>query len=67
MTVQAYLAPIQALTRFGRYGYCIGPSVVQTLAEDQCSVPATPQHFLNFLPLPHGHGSFRPTFVCSRL
>ena len=20
-----------------------------------------PQHFLNFLPLPHGHGSFRPT------
>jgi hypothetical protein len=22
----------------------------------------TPQHFLYFLPLPHGHGSFRPTF-----
>src|SRR5438477_7319074 len=21
-----------------------------------------PQHFLNFLPLPHGHGSLRPTF-----
>src|SRR5579863_1020125 len=21
------------------------------------------QHFLNFFPLPHGHGSFRPTFV----
>jgi hypothetical protein len=21
-----------------------------------------PQHFLNFFPLPHGHGSFRPTF-----
>jgi hypothetical protein len=21
------------------------------------------QHFLNFLPLPHGHGSFRPTFL----
>src|SRR5664279_1731500 len=20
-----------------------------------------PQHFLNFFPLPHGHGSFRPT------
>jgi hypothetical protein len=20
------------------------------------------QHFLNFFPLPHGHGSFRPTF-----
>jgi hypothetical protein len=20
------------------------------------------QHFLNFLPLPHGHASFRPTF-----
>jgi len=25
-----------------------------------------PQHFLNFLPLPHGHGSFRPTFGISR-
>src|SRR5690606_28456737 len=22
-----------------------------------------PQHFLYFLPLPHGHGSFRPTFL----
>ena len=22
------------------------------------------QHFLYFLPLPHGHGSFRPTFRC---
>ncbi len=21
-----------------------------------------PQHFLYFLPLPHGHGSFLPTF-----
>jgi hypothetical protein len=21
------------------------------------------QHFLNFLPLPHGHGPFRPTFA----
>jgi hypothetical protein len=21
------------------------------------------QHFLNFLPLPHGQGSFRPTFT----
>jgi hypothetical protein len=21
------------------------------------------QHFLNFLPLPHGHGSFRPIFL----
>ena len=21
-----------------------------------------PQHFLYFFPLPHGHGSFRPTF-----
>src|SRR5215218_2239069 len=23
---------------------------------------AAPWHFLYFLPLPHGHGSFRPTF-----
>jgi hypothetical protein len=22
-----------------------------------------PQHFLYFLPLPQGHGSFRPTFL----
>ena len=22
-----------------------------------------PQHFLNFLPLPHGHGTLRTTFV----
>jgi len=29
-----------------------------TSAEDQ----PPPQHLLNFLPLPHGHGSFRPTF-----
>ena len=26
-----------------------------------------PWHFLYFLPLPHGHGSFRPTFGSSRL
>ncbi|AFU58893.1 hypothetical protein Ngar_c19610 [Candidatus Nitrososphaera gargensis Ga9.2] len=25
------------------------------------------QHFLNFLPLPHGHGSFLPTFVFPEL
>jgi hypothetical protein len=24
------------------------------------SAPALPQHFLYFLPLPHGNGSFRP-------
>src|SRR4051812_19481729 len=27
---------------------------------------AAPWHFLYFLPLPHGHGSFRPTFGSSR-
>ena len=26
-----------------------------------------PQQFLNFFPLPHGHGSFRPTFGISIL
>jgi hypothetical protein len=25
--------------------------------------PSLPQHFLNFLPQPQGHGSFRPTLV----
>ena len=25
------------------------------------------QHFLYFLPLPHGQGSFRPTFASSRI
>ena len=25
-----------------------------------------PQHFLNFLPDPQGHGAFRPTFGVSR-
>jgi hypothetical protein len=27
----------------------------------RASVLALRQHFLNFLPLPHGHGSLRPT------
>jgi hypothetical protein len=31
----------------------------------QCTV-AAPQHFLYFLPDPHGHGSFRPTFALER-
>ena len=26
-----------------------------------------PQHFLNFFPLPHGHGSFRPTLFLPTL
>jgi len=30
----------------------------------QCRSPAAPQHFLNFLPLPQGQGSFRPTLGC---
>src|SRR6187549_3530389 len=28
--------------------------------------PQAPWHFLNFLPLPHQHGSLRPTFGSSR-
>ena len=27
---------------------------------------APPQHFLNFLPLPHGQGSFRPASIVAR-
>jgi len=26
-----------------------------------------PQHFLNFFPLPHGQGAFRPTFASAGL
>ncbi len=29
-------------------------------------LPAPPWHFLNFLPLPHGHGALRPTLPASR-
>ncbi|GAB6042317.1 hypothetical protein JCM17961_29930 [Endothiovibrio diazotrophicus] len=29
-------------------------------------VPHAPQHFLYFFPLPHGHGSLRPTFGALR-
>ncbi len=28
------------------------------------SLQLLPQHFLNFLPLPHGQGSLRPIFGC---
>lgn len=35
-------------------------------ASNQCKVAGAPQHFLNFLPLPHGHGSFRPTLGFDR-
>jgi hypothetical protein len=31
------------------------------------STIAPPQHFLYFLPEPHGHGSFHPTLEGSRL
>src|ERR1700690_3262243 len=30
----------------------------------QCGYPATPWHFLYFLPLPQGQGSLRPTLGC---
>jgi hypothetical protein len=29
----------------------------------QCKSAGAPQHFLNFLPLPQGTGSLRPTFA----
>ena len=32
-------------------------------AENRVYAPARPWHFLYFLPLPHGQGSFRPTFA----
>jgi hypothetical protein len=39
-----------------------------TVLAFQCAVPGSeaPQHFLYFLPLPHGHGSLRPTFGSGR-
>jgi len=36
------------------------------ITKPQCSNVDAPQHFLNFFPLPHGHGSLRPTLGCSR-
>src|SRR5688500_8463931 len=42
-------------------------------APARCATPRTrhaacaPQHFLYFLPLPQGQGSFRPTFGASRV
>ena len=41
------------------------PSVRDTRSKpvDQCSSDGAPQHFLNFLPLPQGQGSLRPTLV----
>jgi hypothetical protein len=36
------------------------------LSHHQCSIAAAPQHFLNFLPLPQGQGSLRPTLGCWR-
>ena len=32
----------------------------------QSRYPAAPQHFLNFLPLPQGQGSLRPTLASGR-
>ena len=46
------LAPIEYLPQFG-----VGPDEFHGRG---CQADL-PQHFLNFLPLPHGHGSFRPT------
>lgn len=31
----------------------------------QCNLAKFPQHFLNFLPLPHGHSSLRPSLGSS--
>jgi len=48
------------------------PGVRKGTAHPRATVPLTflyafaPQHFLNFLPLPHGHGSLRPTFFSLR-
>jgi hypothetical protein len=43
------------------------PDTRMTLAF-QCAVPGSdaPQHFLYFFPLPHEHGSLRPTFGSGR-
>ena len=38
----------------------------ETTGQEGISYALRPQQFLNFLPLPHGHGSFRPTFGISR-
>jgi hypothetical protein len=38
------------------------PDQVHSLGSQAANYAATPWHFLYFLPLPHGHGSLRPTF-----
>ena len=45
-----------------------GGIVTGFLAISSFKTPARhlPQHFLNFLPLPHGHGSLRPIFGGAR-
>lgn len=45
-------------------GWCCLAAKLGARGRCQCSVgvpPLTPQHFLNFLPLPQGQGSFLPT------
>ena len=47
-----------------------GPELVERASLRPYKLPATyaatPQHFLYFLPLPHGQGSLRPTLGPSR-
>ena len=44
-----------------------GAPEVISMAWDVFVQPFLPQHFLNFLPEPQGHGSFRPTLVEARV
>lgn len=43
------------------YWLCSVMGIVR--GKGQCNTDDAPQHFLNFLPLPQGHGSLRPTFL----
>ena len=43
----------------------LSSSVEAPRPEVDAAPPGLPQHFLYFLPLPHGQGSFRPTFGSS--
>src|ERR1035441_6741209 len=52
-----------------RYALAVGsketPPFIRMAAVRSAVVvsPLAAQHFLNFFPLPHGHGSFRPTVI----
>src|ERR1700683_95897 len=55
----------ETAARKAQYGRSKSQDMRECLPEPRyvgANYPLAPQHFLYFLPLPHGHGSLRPTF-----